>query len=336
MGSKLLGLILGVGIGAAVAIQARINGLLGARLHDGIAAAVISFGSGFLVLLLAVAGSKRLRAGLAQVRRAVRETRLRPWQLLGGMGGAFLVANQGLVVGAVGTTVFAVAVIAGQLVSSLVVDRLGIGPGGVGLLTGPRIAAALLGIVAVGVAGLGGVHEKADGSGLLGGAPSWLAVVLPALAGVGVAWQQAVNGRVGACGGPFAATVVNFGMGFAALLLVQIVVLLVHGLPAPLPAEPVLYLGGLVGIVFIATAALIVARIGVLLLGLTSVAGQLLTSLVLDWLLPTGSGLSPWAVLGCAVTLLAVAVGMRRPVATPESPESSDVASERAESEEFS
>lgn len=311
-----LGVACGFGIGAGVAVQARINGALGARLHDGIAAAVISFGTGLVLLVIAFALSGRLRGGLAEVRAAVGDGRLRGWQLLGGLCGAFFVASQGLTVAAIGVTAFTVAVVAGQLVSSLVVDRLGLAPSGRTPVTPLRAAAAVIAVGAVFLASGGRSGAAPAGLALpesLREAPDVLLIALPALAGIGLAWQQAVNGRVGAVGGPAPATLINFAVGFAALCAVESVVLLTVSGLGPLPTEPWLYLGGAIGVAFIGLGAVTVRWIGVLLLGLTSVAGQLVASVLLDLLVPGGPGLRSRAIVGCALVLLALVLAMRRP-----------------------
>lgn len=310
-----IGLVLGGSIGAAVAVQARINGALGERLGDGVAAAVISFGTGLLVLAAVFAMSGRLRAGLGEVRRALRTGRLRWWQLLGGLCGAFFVACQGLTVAALGVTAFTVAVVAGQLTSSLAVDRLGVGPNGRTPVTVMRGAGAGLAVVAVILAAVGrhGDGGALSNPGMVGGGPKLLLVVLPVLAGFGLAWQQAVNGRVGAVGGPPSATLANFATGTAGLVLVEAVAVIRSGWPTGFPAEPWLYLGGVIGVAFIALAVVVVRWIGVLLLGLTSVAGQLLMSVLLDVAVPTGPGLSVTAVVGCALTFAAVILAARTP-----------------------
>ncbi|MGW4768838.1 DMT family transporter [Nocardia sp. NPDC004278] len=309
-----VGLAFGFCIGAGVAVQGRINGALGARLQDGIAAACISFGLGLAVLLIAFACSRRLRAGLGRVRAALSRGVLRPWQLLGGLCGAFFVACQGLTVAAIGVTAFTVAVVSSQLLSSLVVDRLGLAPHGRTPITVARICGAALAIAAVVLATTGRSGVPAGSAAVpdwLRTGPTTLLVILPALAGIGLAWQQAVNGRVGAVGGPFSATLVNFGIGTAALFAIEAAVLVGSGRPTEFPGEPWLYLGGLIGVAFIALAALTVRWIGVLLLGLTSVAGQLLASISLDILTPTGAGLSRTAAIGCTLTFVAVVVATR-------------------------
>lgn len=303
------GLGLGLLIGAGVAVQGRINGELGARLADGVAAAVVSFGSGFILLLIAVAFSARLRAGLRGVRGALAAGELRPWQLLGGLCGALFVASQSLAVAAVGVTAFTVGAVSGQLVSSLVVDRLGIGPQGRTPVTAARLGGAALAVGAVLLAASGGAGtEGAATASWLGAAAGPVLLVLPVLAGIGLAWQQAWNGRVGTSGSPFAATVINFGTGLLGLLIIEALVLVRAGPPTAVPGEPWLYLGGAIGVLFIAAGVLVVRWVGVLLMGLSTVAGQLTTSVLLDWLLPAGAQLSPAKLLGCGLTLVAVVI----------------------------
>lgn len=308
---RIVGVGLAITSGVAVAVQSRINGELGVRLADGIAAAVVSFGLGLLVLLVLVPATPAGRRGLAALRRALAAGELRPVQCLGGVCGAFLVATQGLTIGALGVAVFTVAVVAGQSASSLAVDRAGVGPAGRQPVTGQRLAGAGLTVVAVLLA----VGDRF-------GDPAALALaVLPLLAGVAIAWQQAVNGRVRvATGSALTATLVNFTAGTVALLVTFAVDLAVRGRPTgELPAEPWLYLGGPIGIVFIAVAAAIVRFTGVLLLGLATIAGQVVGAVLVDWVLPTAaSHPGPATLLGAALTLVAVVVAavgppVRRP-----------------------
>lgn len=287
--------------GVTAAGQSRVNGELAARLHDGLAAGVISFGSGLVLIAAATLASPAGRAGVAATRAALRSGGLRPWQCAGGLCGAYLVVSQGLTVTALGVALFTVALVAGQAASGLAVDRWGLGPAGPAAVTVPRLAGAVLAVVAVIVAAVGRV-----------GSPSTLALAaLPALAGIGVAFQQAVNGRVRqAAGSALTATLVNFVVGSAALLLAFAVDLAVRGAPAgSLPGQPVLYSGGVLGVGFIAVAAAVVRFTGVLLLSLAMIAGQLGGAVLLDALVPTPAGGAAGGVLaGTALALVAVAV----------------------------
>jgi transporter family-2 protein len=302
---KRIGVAAAVLGGLGVAVQSKINGALGSRLSDGFAAALISFGSGLIVVGLIVAAQPAARAGLRRVRSAVRLSDLRFYQCLGGTCGALLVASQGLTVSILGVALFTVAVVGGQTLASLVVDRLGLGPAGAQPLTWPRVASAGIAIVAVVVA----VGDRIA-------TPSAAAVaILPAIAGAGTAWQQAVNGRVrGAAGSAMTATLINFVAGTTALLLAFAVDVLVRGWPTGhLPANPVYYIGGSMGVVFIAIAAAVVRHTGVLLLGLSMVAGQLIGALLIDLVVPGPEGRPGVNILiGVALTLIAVgAAGMR-------------------------
>ncbi|RLQ03568.1 EamA-like transporter family protein, partial [Micromonospora sp. BL1] len=132
--------------------------------------------------------------------------------------------------------------------------------------------------------------------------------------------QQAVNGRVrAASGSAMTATLVNFTVGTAALLVTFAVDLAVRGRPAgAFPDEPWLYLGGPLGIVFIALAAALVRFTGVLLLGLATIAGQIVGAVLLDLLLPTAAshpGLD--TLLGAALTMVAVLVAAFGPARRP-------------------
>ncbi len=317
------GVVVAVAIGVGMAVQARINGELGRRIDDGLVAALLSFLGGLVLLIPVVATLPQMRVGLCRVRVALGRRRaaeqrpgslaLRPYQLLGGVFGAFLVTCQGLTVAAIGVAVFTVAVVAGHAVSSLLVDRAGVGPGGPLALTFPRAVGAALALAAVVLA----MSDRLVMPDLLGASQALWLVVLPALAGAGTAWQQAVNGRVGAAAraeghqlaGMLPAALVNFVVGTLALTGVTVVELAIRGLPDPLPTQPWLYLGGPLGVLFVGAAAAIVPITGVLLLGLGTVAGQLVGALLLDLFAPVaGSHLSATTLLGTAITLLAVIV----------------------------
>lgn len=263
---------------------------------------MVSFGGGLIVLLLLLPVLGRMRAGAGKIRAALDAGSLHRWQLLGGLGGALLVASQAVTVDALGVAMFTVGVVTGQTISGLFVDRAGLGPAGARAITPQRLAGAGLMLVAVLVTTWGGL----DGAGR----DVWL-LVMPLAGGVAVAVQQAINGRVGmAAENPLTATLVNFTVGTTALLLGWTVSLLVRGTgPGPLPSNPVFYLGGLVGIAFIAIAAIVVRWIGVLVLGLATIAGQLIGSLLLDTLVPTREGMVTAAtVLGVGLALVAIGV----------------------------
>ncbi|TLM85271.1 DMT family transporter [Pseudarthrobacter sp. NamE5] len=305
----LAGLPLAVGAGLAIPAQGRINGALGSRLDDGIAAAVVSFSTGLVVMVLVSLILPRGRAGLARILPAVRERAFpRIYVLAGGIGALFVFA-QSFTVGILGVALFTVATVTGQTVSGLVVDRLGIGPAGRKSVTAIRVIGCLLTIAAVAwavsprFAGTSGGMEP-------GGAPAALLVplLLPLAAGFLMSFQQAMNGTATVhYGSPIAATLVNFVAGSVVLWTAYAVKVSVAGPGNPLPTEWWYYLGGPMGCVFIGLGALLVRSLGVLVTGLGMIAGQLLGSLALDVVLPApGTVVAPATVLGTILTLGAI------------------------------
>ncbi|MBB5954973.1 transporter family-2 protein [Saccharothrix tamanrassetensis] len=286
--------------GVFLAVQGRLNGELGHVFRDGFLAALVSFGGGLVLLLVAVPASAAGRAGLVRLREALRNGDIRWWQCVGGACGAFFVSTQGLTIASLGVAAFTVSVVAAQVVSSLLVDRAGLGPAGMQPLTWPRVSGAALAVVAVGVA----VSDEFGPTSAL-----W-PVLLPAVAGIGLGWQQAVNGLVReAARSTRVTTLVNFATGTAVLLAVCAVDVAVRGLPSAAPGSPWFYAGGALGVVTIGTAVVAVRWSGVLLVGLGQVAGQLVGALAVDVVAPAADG-RPAAVtlVGTALTLLAVGI----------------------------
>lgn len=292
-------------VGVLTSVQARINGHLGVRLGDGLTAAAISFSSGLLVLIVLSVALPEGRSGAARLVRGLRERTIPWWMLLGGLAGALTVATQGLAVAVIGVSLFSAGVIAGQTVNGLLLDRLGYAPGGVVAVTVPRVTGGVLALAAVVVSLQGGVVQAV---------PAWM-LVLPFLAGAGIAWQQATNGRLRQrIGSPLTATLVNFIAGTIVLVVAAGVHAFLEGMPTSLPAEPWLYAGGVCGVVYIFLGAALVVRTGVLLLGLGSIAGQLVAAFAIDlvWPAPAAPGwIIELATIALALSSIVVATGGR-------------------------
>jgi len=312
------GLPMAVAAGLAIPLQGRINGALGARLGDGIAAAVVSFTTGLVLMILVSLVLPRGRAGLAAIVPAVRERKFPPYYVLAGGIGALFVFAQSFTVGLLGVALFTVSTVTGQTVSGLLVDRLGLGPGGKKAVTGIRILGCVLTIAAVawavsprfgGAPGTGAPGTGAPGAG--GDAAQLiLPLLLPVLAGFLMSFQQAMNGTATMhYGTPIAATLVNFVAGTCVLWVAWLIKVAVAGTGNPLPGEWWYYLGGPMGCVFIGLGALLVRSLGVLVTGLGMIAGQLLGSLGLDLLVPApGSIVAVPTVLGTLLTLVAIVI----------------------------
>ncbi|WP_241796720.1 DMT family transporter [Microbacterium sp. C5A9] len=288
-----------VAIGVMTAIQARINGVLGVRVDNGIVAGLISFAVGLLALIVVIVCLPSARRGVGRLRDGIRDRRIPLWMLLGGACGALTVSTQGITAGVLGVSLFTVGVVAGQTLHGLVLDRIGFGPAGVVAVTPGRVAGGALALAAVGIS-LGG--------DVLATAPLWM-LLLPFAAGVGIAWQAATNGRLAQrVSSPLAATMTSFIAGTLVLLIAAGISVAVRGMPAAPPAEPWLYLGGVLGAAYILLGAFIVAHTGVLLMGLGSVLGQLATSVIIDLIWPAAAGPAPWQIIGMVVVAVASVV----------------------------
>ncbi|WP_434992824.1 DMT family transporter [Arthrobacter sp. Ld5] len=297
-----LGFPLALAAGLAIPVQGRINGALGAVLDDGIAAALISFGTGLVVMIALTLALPGARAGARQIIPSVRERRFPPFYIGAGAIGAFFVFSQSLTIGIIGVALFTVATVMGQSLSGLLVDRAGIGPGGRRAATPMRVIGVVLTVLSV-------IWAVSPRFGAAGDGPSWLLpVLLPVLAGVLMSFQQAMNGTAALhYGTPLAATLMNFIAGTAVLLSAWLIKVAVAGPGNPLPTEWWYYLGGPMGCLFIALGALLVRSLGVLLTGLCMIGGQLVGSLLLDLVVPAPGTIVVFAtVAGTLLTLAAI------------------------------
>lgn len=296
-------------VGLLVVAQSRANGELANEVGDGLLAAVMSFVVGIVLLAVIVLARPSTRDRLAHaLPDELRHGRLRWWHLLGGLGGALIVAGQGIAVPALGVALFTVLVVGGTTGSSLLADRMGLGPGGVRPVTGLRVVAAIATTAAVALA----VSGRFSSGDLV-----WGAVILSVVGGVAVSFQQAVNGQVAMrTGDPLVATSVNFAVGLSALTVALLVERAIGArtwtAPPPPWEQPLIWLGGPIGVAFIVTAAVAVRPLGVLLFSLLTIAGQLVGSLVSDLVFPTAGTVIGWQLVtgvvltGAAVTLAAL------------------------------
>lgn len=294
-----IAVVLAVLAGGLLAFQTRVNGALGASIGDGLVAAALVFAIGLILTIIGLLFSRRGRGALRQVIPLVRAGELAPWMLLGGAIASVFVIAQGLAAAILGTALFTVSAVAGQTISGLVVDRLGIGPGGSRPITIQRLAGAVLCLLAV---------VWAVAAHITNAVPLWL-ILLPLVGGATVSWQQAVNGRVrAATTSALAATFVNFLTGTVVVAAVAVIHGIVAGFPASLPTNPLLYAGGVSAVIFIAATTVLVRFTGVLILGLCTVAGQLIVSLVLDAAGPGAVGIDATTVAATAIALVAAVV----------------------------
>lgn len=283
--------------GGGMATQVRVNATLGEELGDGLAAAAISFGLGLVICVLIAVATPGGRAGFRRLLVVLRERTLPWWALLGGIGGASLVMSQGVVGAVLGVALFTVAVVAGQTLSGLFLDTVGFGPAGRIRPTVFRLLGAGLIIVAV-------LWSVGDG---LSHRPNMWPMLLPLIAGMLVGVQQALNGRVQrATASTLTATLVNFTFGAAILILAFGVKQLIAPVTLTFPSAPWLYTGGIIGCIFIALGAFLVSELGVLVLAMATVSGQLVFAVVLD--IVTAGVVSPVTIGVAALALVAAMI----------------------------
>ena len=290
--------------GLMIALQARANGELSHRLNNGLEAALVSFGSGLIIIAAIAAFNPAIKEGIKNLRVAVANKEIARWKLLAGALGGSFVAIQTHIVPLIGVAIYSVASIAGQTAMSLVVDRIGLTGGGKKLISKRRVAAAVLTVLAVFVS----VFDRIDAKNL-----SLFAVVLGCIAGAVVGVQRALNGQINEHSHQsFTTSLLNFITGTSLLVILILGGVLIGKIElVPLPAGPWwIYTGGTIGVIYIAFTSTIVQHLGVLTFTLFSVGGQLVGSLVIDLISPTnGVNVSAYLVTGIVMTYLGVIAG---------------------------
>ena len=283
--------------GVMIAMQARVNGELSHRLDNGLQAALVSFGSGLLIIALITPFSSQIKDGIKNLRGAIARKEIARWKMFAGALGGSFVAIQTQIVPLIGVAIYSVASIAGQTAMSLVVDRIGLTGGGKKLISLRRLLAAFLTVLAV----LVSVWDRIDANNL-----SMFAVTAAGIAGAIVGVQRALNGEINEYSHQsFTTSLLNFIMGTSFLLLLIIGGIIIgKSHLTPLPLGPWwIYTGGTIGVIYIAFTSTIVQHLGVLTFTLFSVGGQLGGSLIIDLVSPTdGVSVSAYLVTGIAMT----------------------------------
>ena len=290
--------------GLMIAVQARANGELSHRMGNPIEAALVSFGSGLIIISFISAFNPAIKAGIRNLRGALKRKEIPLWTLFAGMLGGSFVAVQTQIVPIIGVAIYSVASIAGQTAASLVVDRIGLTGGGKKHITVRRVAAAGITVLAV----LISVLDRLEANNL-----SVLAVLLGCFAGAIVGVQRALNGQINeSTQQSFTTSLLNFIMGTTILVIFLGIGMLINRTEiVSLPAGPWwMYTGGTIGIIYIAFTSTIVQHLGVLTFTLISVGGQLVGSLLIDFYSPTeGVNVSVYLVTGIVMTYVGVIVG---------------------------
>jgi len=290
--------------GVLIAFQSRANGELSRQLDSGAQAALISFSSGLIFIVIITVFNPKIRFGLKRLKTANVNREIPRWRLFAGMLGGSFVAVQSHVVPIIGVALFSVTSIAGQTATSLIIDRIGLTGGGPKPISPRRATAAFITVFAV----LVSVLDKLEGVNF-----SILSVLLALFGGAFVGIQRALNGQINEfTKQSYATSLLNFIMGTIFLIFFLIFLMIVKGEQlVALPKGPWwIYTGGVIGVIYIASTSLIVQHLGVLTFTLYSVGGQLVASLFIDFFSPSeGVSVSWYLVSGIAMTYLGVLVG---------------------------
>ena len=210
-------------------------------------------------------------------------------------------AMQTHVVPIAGVALFTVASLAGQTAISLWVDHVGLIGSGKTLITRRRIIAAVITVIAVIVS----AWDRFSQSDF-----SIAAIFLAIVAGGWVGIQRALNGQINSYSKKsFATSLLNFitGTTFLLLLLLLRSLFTDHSIMNFSSGPWWMFLGGSIGVVYIAFSAVAVQHVGVLEFTLFSVGGMLVGSLLIDFIAPTpGTSLSWYLVAGIFLTYLGV------------------------------
>jgi bacterial/archaeal transporter family-2 protein len=284
--------------GAAISLQSYLNGRLGKDVDSPTIAAAINNLVAFVATLAIVLATRALPKARARLRALGRPPL---WHFLGGLSGASLVLVSAVAAPEVGVALLTVAIVCGSTGGSLAVDAAGLGPVGRRPITLPRVAGVLLAIGATAISALG---ARSD--------PNMVLLVLALAVGLGMALQAAANGQLASeTGEPFVASLVNVVVGLSVLAVAAVVTIATSSL-ADFPANPLQYVGGLLGAFVVVVSAAAVQTLGVLRLGLAMVAGQMAGALIVDLVVPApGEAVTAATVVGVALTMVAVVVSGR-------------------------
>lgn len=299
-----VGLLAALGVGAITAVQMLINGELGVRVGDPLLGAAWSFVTAGIIVTLIVLLRSSSRRAFGLFLHRVQTGELPWWLLIASLFGACFVSIGAWTVPIIGVAVFSVAMVAGQNIGALAIDRFGLTGIGPQPLNAGRLVAAFVGLGAAAVAA----------APALGAATASVVLVAAVIIGGACASTQfAISGRMSlASGDTWIGAWGGFGLASLLFLIVVIVRSLFGGTSAAavFPVfmdSPLLAIGGALGSLLMFLAAISVVRIGVLIFGLTAVVGQFTFAVIIDAL--TGRS-TAFAYILIAIVLTAVSVGL--------------------------
>jgi transporter family-2 protein len=302
MRARLLAPLLGLVAGVALSVQSFANGRLGQHFGSPELAAVVN--SGVSVIAGLVVGA--FTGALVRARRQYLEARERPrwWHFAMSLNGVVVMLVAVHAAPRIGITRLTVAMVCGQTVGSLLLDRLGLSTAGRHDMTPVRLAGVSLAIAAV-IVGAFGTHGELHPGLLL------LAVLAGALFGF---IPSGMSHVARATGEPLVAGLVQSSISGAGVLVVA---LAATGASPPSGwSAPASFwvTGGLCGMAGGIALVVAVKALGILRLALLGITGQSIGALALDLIAPPADGgVTATTFISLIGVFAAVAVSSRSP-----------------------
>lgn len=294
----MLWILLGILAGLVLPIQTLVNTRLRASTGTPFSSSMISFAVGTVTLLIVATAVTGGDYGIA---RAFDEPL---WIWFGGLLGVVALTGNILLFPHLGAVQTVVLPIAGQVIMGLIVDHFGLFESPQSSLTAVRAIGAiivLVGVIAV-VATPSAATSSEDSATAL-----WLWRLAGFIFGCFTASQSAINGHLGqVTGSPVSAALVSFAVGVTALVIVNIVLRWRPRIERPegKPNPWWMWIGGVLGALFIFGNAALVPQIGTGLTVVAGLLGSMLGSLIIDRV--SGALIKSRQVLGIALLLTGV------------------------------
>ncbi|MGV0417456.1 DMT family transporter [Corynebacterium segmentosum] len=294
----MLWILLGILAGLVLPIQTLVNTRLRASTGTPFSSSMISFAVGTVTLLILATAVTCGDYGIAQ---AFDEPL---WIWFGGLLGVVALTGNILLFPHLGAVQTVVLPIAGQVIMGLIVDHFGLFESPQSSLTAARAIGAiivLIGVIAV-VATPSAATSSEDSATAL-----WLWRLAGFIFGCFTASQSAINGHLGqVTGSPVSAALVSFAVGVTALVIVNIVLRWRPRIERPegKPNPWWMWIGGVLGALFIFGNAALVPQIGTGLTVVAGLLGSMLGSLIIDRV--SGAPIKSRQVLGIALLLTGV------------------------------
>ncbi|WP_022868794.1 DMT family transporter [Schaalia vaccimaxillae] len=306
----MLFLFAGIFVGFLMPLQTAINSRLRAAVTSPIFASLISFTVGTVALILVVSINPGDPLGIISIASSI------PWwQWLGGVMGLIFLTTNILIFPRLGGVETAIWPVLGEILASVVIDHFGwleVTERPVNLLRGIGLIFVIAGVLAATV--LKDLRNRpAYAPAVVGeqGLSRWLWRFAGLFAGACSGTQGAVNGALGrTVGTPVQAALVSFVVGTAGLV---VLVALLRQFPVRTAAwndhPKWMWIGGLLGAVFVFTMAALVPRIGTGPAMVAALTGQTAGSICVDhfgWLEAPHKRVVPVQLVGLGVMLAGV------------------------------